>query len=84
MIKATETIYFCIVAQSKQHYMIGIVQFQTRLLSFLLIVVHYKINIDHSPICYFQNIDIMKEQITAFSLPFCVQTELLPMKPFLW
>ena len=72
MIKATETIYFfCIAAQSKQHYMIGIVQFQTQLLSFSLIVVHFKINIDHSLICYFQKVDIIKRQITAFSLFMC-------------
>ena len=51
--------------------MIGIVQFQTQLLSFSLIVVHFKINIDHSLICYFQKVDIMKRQITAFSLFMC-------------
>ena len=53
--------------------MIDIVQFQTQLLSFSLIVVHFKINIDHSLICYFQKVDVMKRQITAFSLFMCKQ-----------
>ena len=56
--------------------MIGIVQFQIQLLSFSLIVVHFKINIDFSPMYHFQKVDTMKRQITAFSL-FVFKQELL-------